>query len=132
MARVTLEIGGQRWPVACRDGEEAEVLRLGEMLAARWEPAQRAAGDAGTARVMLLIALMLADELSDLQGKASALEQRAAALQERAAALEEQAAAAPAPAPAPVGDAAALASDEAALHRLADRLEALAAALERP
>ena len=74
MARVTLEIGGNSWPVNCRDGEEAQVRKLGQMLDERWAQAQRAAGDAGSFRIMLLIALMLADELSDAQEKAMTLE----------------------------------------------------------
>lgn len=108
MARVMLEIGGTSWPVACRDGEEPEVLRLGRMLAERWAPAQRASGDAGAARVMLLIALMLADELVDLQEQAAS------------------------PAPAPVPAQTTSAMDESALTQLADRLEMLATALEQP
>lgn len=72
MARVTLEIGGNSWTVNCRDGEEAQVRELGAMIEARWEQAQRAAGDAGTSRVLLLIALMLADELNDAQVVATA------------------------------------------------------------
>lgn len=71
MGKVTLEIGESRWPVNCRDGEEAQVMRLGAMLNDRWEMAQRAAGDAGAARVMLLIALMLADELVDAKERAA-------------------------------------------------------------
>ena len=72
MARVTLEIGDNSWTVNCRDGEEAQVRELGAMIEARWEQAQRAAGDAGTSRVLLLIALMLADELNDAQMVATA------------------------------------------------------------
>jgi cell division protein ZapA len=69
MARVMLEVGGNSWPVNCREGEEAQVLALGRMIESRWAQAQRAAGDAGSARIMLLIALMLADELVDAQEK---------------------------------------------------------------
>ena len=69
MAKVTLEIGGSRWPVNCRDGEEAQVARLGAMLEARWAQAQRAAGDPAPVRIMLLVALMLADDLADAQAR---------------------------------------------------------------
>lgn len=100
MARVMLEIGGSRWPVNCRDGEEAQVTKLGAMLDARWEQAQRAAGNAGTARVLLLIALMLADDLVEAQARAAApvpvpdssaaLESVADILEELASALEHE------------------------------------------
>jgi cell division protein ZapA len=95
MARVTLDIGGSRWPVNCREGEEAQVLKLGAMVQAHWDQAQRAAGDANTARVMLLIALMLADDLSDAvkappAADDTALTYVADRLETLAAALEHQ------------------------------------------
>lgn len=93
MARVTLEIGGNNWVVNCRDGEETQMRALGQMLDERWAQAQRAAGEAGSLRVMLLVALMLADELNDAKASAAA--------------------------------------DAPALGAVADRLEKLAAALER-
>ncbi len=102
MARVMLELGGTRWPVNCRDGEEPQVQRLGAMLDARWEQAQRAAGDGGTARVLLLIALMLADDLVETQGQLLQAQERAAQP----------------------------ASDDAVLISVADILEELASALE--
>jgi cell division protein ZapA len=97
MARVTLEIGRNSWTVNCRDGEEAQVRELGSIISARWEQAQRAAGDADTSRVLLLIALMLADELNDAQvlaasaGRDDTLESVADRLEKLAAALERDA-----------------------------------------
>lgn len=94
MAGVNLEIGGQIWPMACRDGDEAQMEALGRMLDERWELAQRAAGDAGLPRVMLTIALMLADELTDMKasaaGNAPALGAVAERLEKLAAALERE------------------------------------------
>lgn len=98
MASVTLDIGGNRWPVNCRDGEEDQLRKIGAMVDARWDQAQVAAGDAGAARVLLLIALMLADELADAQASAVpptanvGLEQVAEYLEELAEALERGAA----------------------------------------
>jgi cell division protein ZapA len=65
MAEVTLTIGSRRHAVACRDGEEAQVERLGRMLDERWADADRAAGGMGTERAMLFVALMLADDLNE-------------------------------------------------------------------
>ncbi|MBA4048348.1 MAG: cell division protein ZapA [Sphingomonas sp.] len=67
MAEVSLIIGGRAHRIACADGQEAQLERLGAMVAERWETAQRAAGGTGAERTMLLIALMLADALSDAQ-----------------------------------------------------------------
>lgn len=65
MAEVTLTIGGRRHVVACRDGEEAQVERLGAMLGARWAEADRAAGGLSAERAMMFVALMLADDLEE-------------------------------------------------------------------
>ena len=98
MAEVTLVIGGRRHAVACRDGEEEQVERLGKMLDARWADADRAAGGLSVERAMMFVALMLADDLDEAQrrpatpgdvpavppGLADRLERIAAALEESA------------------------------------------------
>lgn len=96
MADVTLTIGDRRHVVACRDGEEAQVHRLGDMLDQRWSAAERAAGGLNAERAMLFVALMLADSLDEIENRP------------------------------PDGTGAVL------LGRVADHLEALAAALEKP
>jgi cell division protein ZapA len=95
MADVTLIIGDRRHTVACRDGEESQLRRLGDMLDKHWATAARASGGLNGERTMLFVALMLADQL-------------------------DEAAQQP-----PEGAGAAL------LDRVADRLESLAAALEK-
>jgi cell division protein ZapA len=97
MGRVMLQIGDQKYPVACRDGEEPRLEMLGAMLAERFPEAQKAAGNAGTLREMLLTALMLADELADANATAAQprpvdddkLERLAERLESLAIALEE-------------------------------------------
>ena len=79
MAEVTLSIGQRAHRIACANGQEAHLERLGAMVAQRWDAAQRAAGGAGTERTMLLIALMLADALNDAE-RASATDTGDAAL----------------------------------------------------
>jgi cell division protein ZapA len=97
MANVTLQIGGRPHTVACRDGEEARLQQLGRMIEERWPAALRAAGGVPGERSMLFAALMLADDLEEVQQRP------------------------------PEG----AAVSEPALARIADRLEALAAALEQ-
>ena len=94
MADVTLTIGGHRHVVACRDGEEDQLYRIGALLDARWPAAARASGGVGGERAMLFVALMLADALNDAQNKppegpgAELLENLADRLEALAASLE--------------------------------------------
>lgn len=65
MSEVTLKVGDRTHTVACRDGEEEQLRRLGAMLDARCAVAKRAAGGFNPERTMLFVALMLADELDE-------------------------------------------------------------------
>ena len=94
MAEVTLSIGGRSHMIQCRDGQEDAFRRLGDRLDAVWPQASRAAGAATGERPMLFVALLLADQLEEVDNR-------------------------------PVAD-----TDPIVLERIADRLEALAAALE--
>lgn len=67
MAQVNVMLGGRAMPVACRDGEEARVELLGRMLDQRWPAALRASGGAGAERAMFFLALMLADDLDEVE-----------------------------------------------------------------
>ena len=94
MADVTLTIGDRRHTVACRDGEEAQLRKLGELLDRHWTTASRASGGLNGERTMLFVALMLADELDEAQRRppegagAAMLEQVADRLERLAAVLE--------------------------------------------
>lgn len=67
MADVTLTIGDRRHSVACPDGQEDQLRRLGTLLDARWRDAARASGGLSGERTMLFVALMLADALDDAE-----------------------------------------------------------------
>ena len=67
MSNVTLLIGGRSYSVACAEGEEAHVERLGILIDGK-------VSDLGTSghnevRLLLFAALLLADELHDARGK---------------------------------------------------------------
>jgi len=73
MAEVTLSVGGYHYKVACRDGEEAHLQRLGELVDAKATEARSAVGNASEVRQLLLSALLIADEtLERRQGGAPA------------------------------------------------------------
>ena len=68
MAEVTIEVGGRRYDVACRDGEEPQLRRLAMIVDQKAEQARGAVGtNANESRLLLLAALLLADELNDLR-----------------------------------------------------------------
>lgn len=67
MADVTLTIGDRRHSVACPDGQEDQLRRLGTLLDARYASAVRASGGLNGERTMLFVALMLADALDEAE-----------------------------------------------------------------
>jgi cell division protein ZapA len=70
MAQVTLTIGGRAYDLACRDGEEDHLLALSAIVDSRVSDAGRAVGGGNEARQLVMAALLLADELSDLRAGA--------------------------------------------------------------
>lgn len=67
MADVTIEIGGRRYDVTCRDGEEEQLRRLAGIVEEKATRARAAVGGVNEVRQLLLAALLLADELADLR-----------------------------------------------------------------
>ncbi|OYY78395.1 MAG: cell division protein ZapA [Sphingomonas sp. 28-62-20] len=100
MAEIMLKIGDRQHRVACKDGTEDHLRRIAAMIDSRWITATRASGGLSDERSMLFVALMLADALDEAEQRPSAVAVGA------------------------VGGAAV-----PDLDRLADRLEAIAAAL---
>lgn len=68
MAEVHLTIAGHSYTVACRDGEEERLMKLGKIVDAKTAHAQQAVGgNMGEARVLLFAALLLADEADEMR-----------------------------------------------------------------
>ncbi|NNM75461.1 cell division protein ZapA [Sphingomonas sp. ID1715] len=72
MAEVTIEVGGRRYDVACRDGEEEQLRHLARLLDEKATQARSAVGSVNEARQLLIAGLLLADELQDLRNTAHA------------------------------------------------------------
>jgi cell division protein ZapA len=74
MAQLTVHINGKPYLVGCEDGEEPRL----KSLAAALDERVRAVGDVGAAlgetRLMLMGALMLADEGANLEARLNAAE----------------------------------------------------------
>lgn len=103
MAQVTLRINGYAHALACADGEEAHLKEMGAEIDARIAALRQAGMAGGEARMLVVAALQLADELAD---------------------AKRALAAAAAPAPAPAGP-------DPAARRLAGTVAELAARIGR-
>jgi cell division protein ZapA len=110
VAQVSLTVNGRSFAITCDDGQETRIRRLGQYVDAKVAEFVGSVGQVGEARLLLLAALRIADELADAN-EALRLERSGA----RAADAES-----------------ALAADAAAsdIHDIAQRVEAIAARLE--
>lgn len=96
MPQVSFEVAGRPYTVGCRSGEEPHLRALAERLNALSAAADRASGGHSPERTLLYIALMLADQLSDMEHApatgvpAPLLDRLAERLEAIATALEEE------------------------------------------
>jgi cell division protein ZapA len=67
MAQVSLTVNGRAFAVTCEDGQEARIRRLGQYIEAKVAEFVRSVGQVGEARLLLLAALVIADELADAE-----------------------------------------------------------------
>jgi cell division protein ZapA len=106
MGQINLTVNGRPYAVTCDDGQEARIRRLGQYVDAKVGEFVGSLGQLGEARLLLLAALVIADELADAN-EALQLERSGA----RAAEAEAKAAA-------------------SSVNGLAQRVETIAARLE--
>ena len=107
MAQVSLTVNGRPYVVTCDDGQEARIRRLGHYVDAKVAEFVQSVGQVGEARLLLLAALVIADELADAN---EALRLERSGVHDEAGAAVDAAA--------------------SGIHGLAQRVEALAARLE--
>jgi cell division protein ZapA len=74
MAQVTLRINGYAYTLGCQDGEERHLEAMGEEVSRRIDGVRLAAGPSGEARMLVMAALMMADDIFELRGKLEAAE----------------------------------------------------------
>lgn len=74
MAEVNLTIDGRTYGIACDDGQERRVQQLGQYIDQRMSELSNGSGATSKAQLMVLTALLLADEVFDLR---SSLQQAA-------------------------------------------------------
>jgi cell division protein ZapA len=67
MAQVSLQINGYGYILGCADGEEEHLSALAADLDRRIDDIKASTGPSGEARMLLMAALVLSDELHDLR-----------------------------------------------------------------
>jgi len=65
MAQVNVEINNKKYAIACDDGQEAHLHRLGQYIDKRIKELVAAVGQVGDTRLLVMVSLLIADELSD-------------------------------------------------------------------
>jgi cell division protein ZapA len=111
MSQVVVKINGRDFPLSCPDGQEPRIRRLAQYVDAKTVEFRNSLGQIGEARLMLLAAIVIADELLDTS---EALQQ------------ERNRARNATPAPAEAGSEAAASG----IRGVAERIESIAARLE--
>lgn len=116
MAQVTVKVNGYTYTVGCEDGQESHLQAMAAQVDSRVDSIKALGGSSGESRLLLLVALLMADEVHDLRAEVAAL---------RADPLRPAR---------PVSGAAAQASPELVqrLGNMAARAEEIAATLEHP
>jgi len=107
---VTIRLNGNPYQIGCGAGEEAHVSKLGEEVEAVMQSLVAAVGQIGEARLLAMVALILADRAAPAETASSANQ----------------------PAPAPANETADNDIAAEALEKAAARITALASSLTKP
>ncbi len=87
MSHVNFTINGRQYRMACEDGQEGHLLKLSKDLDRRIDQLRSQFGEIGDMRLVVMAALTIADELSEMAQKLHAAEQELASQDAVAAAL---------------------------------------------
>jgi cell division protein ZapA len=82
MAQVSVGINGRQYRMACEDGQEQHLTRLAKNLDDRIVELRGKFGQIGDARLIVMAALTVADDLVEMSKKVRQLEDEIAALQD--------------------------------------------------
>ncbi|MSO93233.1 MAG: cell division protein ZapA [Rhodospirillales bacterium] len=69
MGQVAVDINGRKYQIACDDGQEAHLKRLGACIDKRIGELVASVGQIDDARLLVMVSLLVADELSDAYGE---------------------------------------------------------------
>jgi cell division protein ZapA len=92
MATVNVEVNGRIYPLGCEDGQEAQLTALAVQFDAQVRQVAAEVGQVGEHRLLLMAALMNADELAEAQARAAEAEAALAQAERARQAAEARAA----------------------------------------
>ena len=89
MSHINVTINGRQYRMACEEGQEVRLLKLAESLESRIESLRGKFGEIGDARLTVMAALTVCDELIDATARVTSLEQELGTLRDvRVAAVD--------------------------------------------
>ena len=80
MNHINVTINGRQYRMACEEGQEVRLLKLAESLETRVTELRGKFGEIGDARLTVMAALTVCDELQDAGNRIRSLEQELVAL----------------------------------------------------
>jgi len=78
MAQVSIGINGRDYVVGCEDGQERRLAELAASVDAQVRQVARDVGSLGETRLMLMGALVMADDIAELRGEIETLKSQLA------------------------------------------------------
>ena len=91
MSHINVTINGRQYRMACEEGQEARLLKLADNLESRVESLRGKFGEIGDARLTVMAALTVCDELADAGNRIRNLEEELDALRDIRAAAADRA-----------------------------------------
>jgi len=82
MNHINVTINGRQYRMACEDGQEVRLLKLAESLESRIGNLRGKFGEIGDARLTVMAALTVCDELVDASNRIRTLEQEVISLRD--------------------------------------------------
>ncbi len=82
MSHVNVTINGRQYRMACEEGQEVRLLKLAENFETRIGDLRGKFGEIGDARLTVMAALTVCDELFDVSQRIRSLEEELAALRD--------------------------------------------------
>jgi len=91
MAQVSIEVNGRPYQVGCEDGQEQHLRELALIFDRQVRQVSQEMGQLGDTRLLLMGALLLADELADARNRLAAQQADIARLQSSQSRTENRA-----------------------------------------